>query len=315
MKSKAITFLQGCVMGVAEVIPGVSGSTLALIMNIYDEFIGFLHSISEFVKGCLKFIIRRSSITELKQDFFSIKWNFGIPLLIGMIVSFGAFASVLSFLLDEYPSYVFAFFFGLVLASIVIPYSRIKHKTRFELGIGLISFGVFLYVFGLDPLENTGDPNLLFVFFAGMIAISAMVLPGVSGSFILLLFGLYEYTIDSVKFILERDISQERLLRLVVLGIGIITGFIIFVRVVRFLLEKYESQLMAFLIGLMLASLRILWPFMDTSVQLEHIEDYTKIWPWEMEVADAFIIILIIGVAALFVLLLKNTSRKQNNKY
>lgn len=305
------TFLQGVVMGIAEVIPGVSGSTLALIMNIYDDFIDFLHSISVFIKSCIKFIFRQSKSKQVIEDFKNIQLNFGVPLLLGMCLSFAAFASVISYLFDEYPSYILAFFFGLVIASVAIPLNRMKQKGILELGIALISFGSFFYLFGLNPLEFSNDPNLVFVFFSGMLAMSAMVLPGVSGSFILLLLGLYQYTIDSVKLLLEFNISTERLIRLVLIGLGVLSGFIIFIKFVKILLKNYESQLMALLIGLMLASARILWPFIDTTEKFEDVNDYPKIFPWDENTLELILVFLLVLIAVVSVYALNKFSRSK----
>ena len=259
------TFLRGMVMGIAEVIPGVSGSTMALIMGIYDDFIVFLAQISDLVREGFKFLIKKSTFKDLKKEFSKLNLSFGIFLGFGMVVALGIFSHVVSYLMDAYPVYLFAFFFGLVIASMPIPYREMKKKNIEELVLFIISFVLFFLMLGMNPVEVATNPSYLLLFFGGMFAISGMLLPGISGSFILLLLGLYGYIINVVTDLTTLNVSVSDLTNLSVLGFGLVIGFLIVSKILKVLLKDYHSYLMSFLIALMGASLRVLWPLSYTT--------------------------------------------------
>lgn len=297
-------------MGIAEVIPGVSGSTLALIMGIYDDFINFLHQISDLIKEVIRFIIRRSSLRDLKISFLNIDWKFGIFLLLGMAISLALFSHIISYLLETQTPYVYAFFFGLVIASIAIPFSAMKERSLFNFSIIFATFAIFFTILGMDPIDSP-ESNPIFLFIAGALAICAMVLPGVSGSFIFLLLGVYDYVIGLIKNLTKLTISTNELVNLFAVGLGIVFGFSLFVRLLKIGLQNRPSEIMAFLIGLMLASLRALWPFMNETY-ISQPPEYTKVLPWEMSTDRLLLTIFFIVIAALIVLLLKRYSKPDN---
>ncbi len=255
------TFLRGMVMGIAEVIPGVSGSTMALIMGIYDDFIGFLSQVSDLVKETLKFIGRKSSFSDIKREWNKMDLGFGIVLGIGMIVALGIFSHLITYFMDSYPIYLFAFFFGLVVASMPIPYKEMKKRNTEEIILFAITFALFFAILGMKPVAIATNPSYLLLFFGGVFAISGMLLPGISGSFILLLLGLYGYIINIVSGLTTFTVTSTELINITVLGLGLIVGFLIVSKLLKILLRDYHSYLMAFLMALMGASLRVLWPF------------------------------------------------------
>ena len=289
-----LTIFQGMIMGIAEVIPGVSGSTLALVMGIYYKFIDLLHQVSEFGKELLKLLLGKSSRVSLWKKFVLIDFKFGIQLVIGMAISVALFSHLISDLLDSSPQYVYAFFFGLIIASIPIPWNEMTRHTYREYLIVGVSFVSTFILLGLTPTETKEDPSLLLLLFGGIVGISGMVLPGVSGSFILLTLGLYDYIIGMIKDLTRLGISSQQLLHLATFGAGLVIGFIGFVRILKWALKNYPSELLAALIGLMLASLRVLWPFLELS-DGERIQ----VLPWEVDP----IISLGIGISFLLGLL------------
>ncbi len=300
-KRLIFTFLRGMVMGIAEVIPGVSGSTMALIMGIYDKFIGFLAQISDFVRELVKLILMKTSFSDVKKKFFEIDLRFGVLLGFGMFFAFGLFSHVISYFIEVYPVYIFAFFFGLVLASLPIPAREMKERGVKELAIFLLTFSIIFYLLGVSPPTAVTDPSFLIMFLGGFFAISSMLLPGISGSFILLLMGLYGYVIEVVKDATKLQASTEDLLKVMTLGFGIIMGFLIVSKILKYLLKNYHSYLMAFLIGLMMASLRVLWPlnYADEMI-ITHNTD---------------IIAFVVGaIGFAIVLLLQKTSIKKDTK-
>jgi putative membrane protein len=292
------TFIKGIFMGIAEIIPGVSSSTIALILNIYTKFIDFLHQLQIFASAVIKFLIRQKDIKTLKKDFLKINFKFGIPLGIGMISAVLAFSHIISYTFDEYPTYTFAFFFGLILASIYFPLIQIK-KTSFKVFlVSLITLVVFLLILGIKPNDIDNQPSYTYLFFGGSIAICGMVLPGISGSFILLLLGLYDYILEIIKNITSFNVTFDEIRNLIIFSLGIITGFTLFIRLLKYLLKNYNSETMAFLVGLMLASLRVLWPFLDKSTANKP-EYMQKVLPWEMSSnIESFILFAIIIITA-----------------
>lgn len=262
-------------MGLAEAVPGVSGSTLALAMGIYERFIDFLHQISNFGKDVLKkgfyaknWSDRRPKILGLylRDAAKKVDWGFGIMLFIGMLISIALFSSALDYLTENYNAELYAVFFGLVVASITVPYSEIK-KLNLKIFLYIIASAVLTFLIlgvkGSEPLEN---PSVLLLFFGGIVGVSGLLLPGVSGSFILLMLGIYEYVLGSVKEIIHLEITGEKIIGIFVFIIGLIFGFVFFVRLLKFLLANYKDALMAVLIGIMIGSLRVISPF---SIQTE----------------------------------------------
>jgi putative membrane protein len=312
MNSNLKLLIKGVFMGIAEIIPGVSGSTVALIMGIYKNFIGLLHQISSFFKEILAFIIGKASFKSVRKRFYEINFKFGVILIVGMVIGLAGFSHVMGFLLENYPQYTFAFFFGLILASVSIPWSQMEQRREKEMLIALVTFLIFFFVLGLKPVGEVTRPSVLVLFGGGFTAVMAMVLPGISGSFVLLLLGLYHHVVNTVRELSSLNLSFENIRDMFAVFAGIVVGFSLFVRVLNYALHKYHSQLMALLVGLMLASLRVLWPFMDVDSS-DSVETMVKVWPWEVEGIEA-ISILLIALLAFFVIIFFNTKRKKVKK-
>lgn len=304
MPSRIQTFLQGLVMGATEVIPGVSSSTLALVMGIYEKYVEFLFEISEAVKQTLLCVFGQQPRQTLKVIWGNVSWRFGLTLAAGMIVAVLGLAKLLGWLLEVSENGVFAFFFGLVLGALIIPFRRIKKRSAGIVTLAAVTTFVFFLLFHFaDPI--TVEPPLWLFFIGGFIGVSAMVLPGISGSFVLLVMGVYKPTIQLVSTLLDGNISGEAFLQLGVLGAGVIAGFLLFIRFVRFALQKWHDVLMAFLGGLMVASLRFLWPFAS-------LEEGTRVpqAPWDMVGSQLVLYITLILLGVLGVLVLQTGREK-----
>ncbi len=314
MKNKNITtLLQGMLMGVAEIIPGVSGSTLALIMGIYERFIDLLHNASQFLQTLVKFVARRSSLKDLKGKFLSIDWQFGTILVVGMLIAIAISSSIIEYAIVEVPHYLLAVFAGLIVASIAVPWRQIKNLNLNTFLLAIVSTIVVFVILGLRPVEAIESPTYLALFLGGIVGITGMVLPGVSGSFILLLLGLYEFITGSIKELTQLQFNMEKILGLMIFVLGLIFGFVSSVKLLKVLLERWRDELMAIITGLMVGSLRVLWPFIDLSIRTNQHEgsahpslaEYTKVWPWEMSSVDlvAVTILFVISVVSVQVLL------------
>jgi putative membrane protein len=258
---KLIYIIYGMAMGVAELIPGVSGSTIALIMGIYDNFIAFLSQVSDVVKTSLLFLVGRRKWSTVVLTFSNINFSFGIPLFIGMMITIIGLSRFLKLALDGYPQLVYAFFSGLVLMSLSVPWGRIKDVKLQHYIIAIISAILFFTLFSIQPTMLWENPPLWVLFFGGAIAICAMIIPGVSGSFLLVVLGLYKPILGLVSSV--SDLEYGAFLPLGVFMTGIIFGFLSFIKLLQYILRYYEGILMAFLTGLLIASFRIMWPFFE----------------------------------------------------
>ena len=239
-----LIFLRGLFMGSADIIPGVSGGTIALITGIYERLIYAISSIKfSFLKPLLT-----GNFADFKTKLIEeIDFELFIPLFLGIGIAFITLAKVISYLLDTQTAYTFSFFLGLILASAYILYTKLD-----DLNIKIIvitAIGIILsYVFvGLNPIAT--NHSLIVIFISGLIAICAMSLPGISGSFLLLLLGQYQYMLNAL--------NSRNLIEIIVFGIGAVIGILGFSKLLNYLLEKYESATMAFLIGIMLGTLRL----------------------------------------------------------
>jgi len=305
--------IQGMVMGLAEIVPGVSGSTLALVMGIYDDFINLLHSVSEFIKTLLQRLIGRSGNSSLKKSFNDINFEFGFLLLLGMLVSIGVFSNIISNLLEEHPQYIYAVFFGLILASISIPYKEIKEKSSRIYFLIVISTIVSFFLLGLKPLEANENPSFILLFFGGVVGITGLILPGVSGSFILLMLGIYEYVVDQVKDLTKLEFDGNDVGRLAIFASGLLFGFMFFVRVVKYFYTRFPDYLLSILIGVMIGSLRVIYPFFEV---LED-EERDLISPFETtsDFSQVVVVILIlVGTLLILGINMLKVDRKQIQK-
>lgn len=245
IKDYFLISLKGIAMGAADVVPGVSGGTIAFISGIYEEL---LQSISNIKLGLLK---------TLKNEGFKAAWtelngNFLLSLFIGIIVSFLSLAKVISWLLETHPILLWSFFFGLVLASIIYVAKQIEKWNVISILLLIATTAIAYVITTLPPLVSE-DSSMPFIFLAGAIAICAMILPGISGSFILVLLGAYKPVLNALT---NKDIPV-----IVVFMLGAITGLLSFSRVLKWLFANYKNFTLAALTGFIIGSLNKIWPW------------------------------------------------------
>ena len=234
-------------MGTAEIIPGVSGGTVALIVGIYERLIDAITQAFVFAFTLLKFDTK-----AIGPQFKKIDWSLIIPLLIGMVSAIVLLAQLLEHLLETYPVECRGLFFGLITASVAIPWLRVEHKNAGAALLVALAAVVAFFATGLSPRE-IADPSYPQIFGGAMIAICAMILPGVSGAFLLLVMGLYAPTMSALN---ARDLPY-----IATFMAGAATGIGAFSRILKWLLDRYHDVTMAILAGLMIGSLRALWPW------------------------------------------------------
>lgn len=236
--------LKGIAMGIAELVPGVSGGTIAFVAGIYEELIS---SINKVNLKTLQ-IWRKDGITAFWKE---INGSFLTTLLLGMGISIFSFSKLISWLLENQPIPLWSFFFGLVLASVIFVAKAIEKWNIAT--ILLLASGTILayYITTLPPSLNSD--SLPFLFISGALAICAMILPGISGSFILVLLGSYKTVLDAVD---ERDFRI-----LITVGLGIIFGLLSFAKLLKWMFDHYKSITLATLTGFILGSLNKIWPW------------------------------------------------------
>lgn len=246
VKDYIIIGLKGVAMGAADVVPGVSGGTIAFITGIYEELID---SIKSFNLNAIKSIFK-----SIPEFWTSVNGNFLFALLSGILLSIFSLASLISGLLETHPILVWAFFFGLIVASTIFVAKKVD-KWNIYTVIALIIGGVAAYYITIITPTETTDAYW-FVFLSGAIAICAMILPGISGSFILLLLGKLQF--------MYKAISDLNILVLSVFAVGAAVGLLSFSNVLSFLLKKYHNITVAVLTGFMIGSLNKVWPWKHT---------------------------------------------------
>ena len=238
--SKLGIFLRGILMGVAEIVPGISGGTVAFITGIYAKLVSSIASVGV---GSIRLL------SSPKEFYEYHNLGFLLLLFLGMVTGVLGFSNVMSFLLKQYAPIVWGMFFGLILGSVFLigkERNPIRLLTYGVLGLCLGLFFVFL------P-ESKGDLDYIIFFVVSMLAVCAWILPGISGSFVLLVFGYYSTVIEAVSSV-QADI-------LVVLFAGLASGLLMFSKALSWLLTNYEDQLLSLLTGIMLGSLLKLWPW------------------------------------------------------
>lgn len=247
LKDYAFLTLKGMAMGAADVVPGVSGGTIAFIVGIYDELINSIKSING---ESLKLFFTGKWIAFCKQ----INAAFLFSIILGIGISIFSLAKVITWLLTDHPVLVWAFFFGLVLASTWFVSKDIKEWNWKTILAFIVGAAVAYYITVATPAET--PTNLLFIFLCGAIAICAMILPGISGSFILVLLGKYFFIMEAVKTFNIKII--------LVFAAGAFIGITTFSRLLSFALKHFRNITLSVLTGFMLGSLNKVWPWKET---------------------------------------------------
>lgn len=238
---------RGFAMGASDVVPGVSGGTVALVLGIYEGLIGNISTgskaLGRLVKGDIK-----GFIDGLK----AVDWLFLIPLAVGLGAAVVILAGIIEEALHDHPEAMAGLFFGLVIGSIVVARNLLKAPEAQHAAIALAVGSVLFFILGFQsgPVAN---PAAVVLIAAGALASCALILPGISGSFILLMIGMYSVVLNAVD---ERIFSHIALV-----GTGAIIGLAFFSSFLTYLLDNFHDRVMAVLIGLMVGSLRVLWPW------------------------------------------------------
>lgn len=243
----ALQFARGFTMGSADLIPGVSGGTMALLFGIYERLVAAIKDGAAVLGRAAKGDVR----TALR-DFARVDWWFLVPLLAGILVAVATLAGILRPLLEDRPVTMSGLFFGLIVGAVIVTFRDVEHKDATRALVAVVAAVATFLLLGLRSAA-VADPSLLVAFGAGAVAICAMILPGISGAFILLLLGVYQAAIGAV--------DDPDLVLLAAFGLGAVVGLASFSTALHWLLRRFHDTVVAALIGLMAGSLRVLWPW------------------------------------------------------
>lgn len=242
-----LNFLRGFLMGSADVVPGVSGGTIAVLVGIYERLVHAISMASKALGNVLRLRFR-----EAGQRLREIDWGLILPLVIGVGVAIFTLAGVISTLLEDYPEAMAGVFTGLVAASAWVAWRMIRRPDGTAVAIAAVVAVAFFFLLGLKG-GAVADPSWLVIFGAGAVAICAMILPGISGSFLLLMLGMYDFIISAVD---GRDFPV-----LGVFALGCVIGIALFSQVLDWALARYHDIVVAAMVGLLIGSFRVLWPW------------------------------------------------------
>ncbi len=240
--------LKGMAMGAADVVPGVSGGTIAFISGIYEEL---LASISAVNFNTLKVLKNEGLLAAWKK----VNGNFLSALLFGIFISVLSLSKLISFLLENHPILVWSFFFGLVLASILFVAKQISEWSFITVVLLTIGAIIAFYITTLQPMVSENS-SPIFIFIAGALAICAMILPGISGAFILVLLGAYKPVLEAIH---DKNVKL-----LIILITGAVVGLLSFSKILNWLFNNYKNFTLAVLTGFILGSLNKIWPWKET---------------------------------------------------
>lgn len=268
--SKTGNFIRGALIGTVETVPGVSGGTVALVVGIYHQIIDSAGSV---ISGVRALITGPDRVAGFKEEFAKAHWNVIIPVVIGMALAVFTVAGPMATLMEKYPVPTKSLFFGMVLCSVAVPVRMLLRDLEFRRNIAeikgqdasdlrvkpwhvllsVVAAVLIFFLVSLQPAEAEVSPWVVIP--AAAVAVSALVLPGLSGSFLLLTFGLYEPTM--------RAVSNFDFGYLSLFAVGLVIGMIVVVKLLQWLLQNHHTVTLAVLTGVMVGGLRALWPWQD----------------------------------------------------
>ena len=253
-RRRARLFLAGFIMGAADIVPGVSGGTMAFILGIYDALIDAIRRCTSPEAFRLIFTLR------LREACRTLPWGFLLALGAGILTAIVSLSTPLKWMLEHRLAWILAFFFGLVAASIVCVFRRVGSWGPSRIAALLAGGAAGWIVVGLSQMQSPPE-GLWYIALCGAVAISAMILPGISGSFILLLMGRYDYVLTAVHQLRSGVEPLRQVTVLAVFAAGVAVGIAGFIRLLAWLLRRFHDATIALLIGFMIGSLRKVWPW------------------------------------------------------
>ena len=244
-------------MGCSDLMPGISGGTIALILGVYKKLIHSINAIS--IKN----------FKTLKVDLFwkKINGNFLLSLFSGILSAVFAFSFIIDYLMNTYPIFLWSFFLGILVTSIFILKRHVNEWSYLNVGLLILGSVISFFITQISPKSN--DIGLIYLFFCGFIGIIAMILPGISGAYILLILGAYQTVLNLIKMAIKSLISFDLNIliptytKLFIFGLGILIGLRVFSSILKWLLDNENDKTMSILIGLMIGAIHKIWPWQE----------------------------------------------------
>ena len=297
----------GFLMGVADIIPGVSGGTVALILGIYRRLVS---AISRTDGHLLSLVVARRWKEAI--DYWDLRFLAALGL--GIASGIASLASLMTYLLSNHRSLTYASFAGLILASSLLVGRRVHHWNVLHIGAAMLGTVIALRLVTLRSMQSPPD-TLWYLFVCGSIGITAMILPGISGAFILVLLQRYFYIVEKLKNFLKGDLRLETIIPISIFCAGCLVGLLLFSRILRWLLTRHEQQTMAVLCGFMLGAMYCLWPFQtDTTPEISDMKRkvYTHTIPSSLN-AEVNLATLAFVTSVAAVLVMDSAARRHRN--
>lgn len=305
IQSDIINVIRGFCMGAADTVPGVSGGTVALIMGHYQRLVG---AISRVDRKLLSMLKRK----QWREAFAYLDGRFLLALGIGIACGIVLLANAMHYLLDVHLPETFSVFLGLLAASLWIVVKSIKQWTR--IGVLTLTAGTIAAAYLSTLSATSGEPSLPYLFLAASIAICAMILPGISGAFVLLVFGVYHPITGIIKEFAKMNFSVDGLTQLTVVALGCLVGLLAFSRLLKHLFERQPSNTLAGLTGLMLGSVVKLWPLQVATTETAMLKPKFRIMqyhsPIQWEGTSVIFLITLAVIAAALVVIIESWSRR-----
>lgn len=274
-------------MGGSDIIPGVSGGTMALIVGIYRRLIDSISSFFSLILGLVRF-----DREGARRHAGAVEWGLVIPLALGILTALAVGAAVIPYFLEHYPAQCRGLFFGLVLASLAIPWLRIDGPGAREVGVALVAAVLVFWLVGLPQEAAGARPGLLRAFASAAVAICAMILPGVSGAFLLEALGIYRPTLEALHG--AARLQGPDVLYVLAFIAGAAVGIGVFSKVLNWLIKHYQNVTMAALVGMMAGALRALWPWQSESRALQLPGAADPLWSVLALLAAGFVFITVL---------------------
>lgn len=254
---------KGLLMGCADTVPGISGGTVAYLTGIYNQLLNAINSFDAVFFNHLK-------KGQIILAFSHVHTRFLILLFSGILTAIACMTRLVVYCLEEFTEYTFSFFFGLMISSTLLVFRELKQYYLLNITVLVLTTILTFWIVGFKPGSGSKELSYLFVFICGAIAICAMLLPGLSGSYLIMLLGVYHSVLSSIKVLTTPSYWLEGfplikglnpLLLIVVFGLGCLTGIKSFSKLLSYMLKNYHQPMVGFICGLMVGSLRSIWPW------------------------------------------------------
>lgn len=256
------SFIAGTLLAIGRILPGVSLQTAAVVSGTYNEIVSFLFRLSAYGKAVVLYLFARRTRQETVVAFHAVPWQFGLPVVVGATVVLTLTTKVVPNIYADYATQISAVAFGVVIASLIIPFQEMQQKTWDKYLLVVITAASFWLLFGVHAPITSTSPALYSFFIGGILTAGASLLPGVPVVFPSIALGIYPLLLKTLNSLRTVENALYSFSALLLFGVGYVLGLLIFIKLITHTMERYKSHFLAFVAGLLLASIRLVWPFL-----------------------------------------------------